>query len=101
MFEYKEKLGKAVKCYRENEDGTITKVVVSAVRRKNNAIVIMATEQENDKKPKIDITNIAIKRNEPLIFNDLTRADEWEGTSQKIETELNENSQSTMTNSNK
>lgn len=78
MFEYKEKLGKAVKCYRENEDGTRTKVVISAIRRKKIAIVIAATEEEGENKPKVTITQKAIKRNEPLIFDDLVKADDSE-----------------------
>lgn len=87
MYEYKEKHAKAVKCYRINEDGTKTKVVISAVRRKKIAIIIMATEQKDSNKPKVNIMQRKCARNEPLIFEDLERAEECQELSQKTETE--------------
>lgn len=76
MYEHREKNGKAIQCYRVNEDGTKTKVIISVVRRKKNAIVIMATEQKDKKMPKVTINSIAICKGEPLIFTDLVKAEE-------------------------
>lgn len=76
MYEHREKNGKAIECYRVNEDDSKTKVVISVVRRKKNAIVIMATEQKDSKKPKITINSIAICKGEPLIFTDLVKAED-------------------------
>ena len=74
-MEYTERSGKAVRCYEINENGERKKAVISCIRKRKNAIVIIAIEN-GSAKPQLRMYKRNYDEGKKLIFSDLEREEE-------------------------
>ena len=74
-MEYTERSGKAVRCFHIDESGEKRKAVISCVRKRKNALVILAMDN-GEGKPKFNMYTRKYDEGKKLIFENLERADE-------------------------